>query len=155
MEEYKELQRLFKPDYTPRELFNEGIFLDQGGYFRPVFSTIANKTIKDDYKQFDWGNLPLDKLISWPDVKRNKYKVKASLPLIEWERNNWIIKTDNDTDLRGFIGWYCLYHAGRRLPEIDSIQIKRWLGIKNRFGNKPNKSNKTKQLLLNWAIKAD
>lgn len=151
----KNIEDQFKPDYTPYELFKQGAFLNVGGYFRPVYSTIAKRVIKDDYKQFDWKDLPLDKLVCEPDVSRNKYKVAASLPLIEWEINNWIHYTGNDTSYRGWIGWYCLYYSGDRNPEIDDIQIKRWINVKKRFGGLKNKTPKVKQTLLHWAIKAD
>lgn len=151
-----DIESQFKPDYTPYEIFKQGAFMDYSGYFRPVYSTIAKRIIKDDYKQFDWGDLSLNKLIlKKPDVTKNKYGVSASLPLIDWERRNWIHYTGNDTSYRGWLGWYCLYYSGERNPEIDSIQIKRWLGIKKRFFGIKNKTPKIKQLLLNWAIKSD
>jgi hypothetical protein len=122
-----------------------------GEDWRPIYSNIAKKTIKNDYKQFDW-NLPLDKLICKPDASKNKYKVPASLSLEEWEQYGWILPTDNISSYRGWIAWYCLYYSGERNPEIDTKQIKRWLSVKRRFGKIPNKSDKIKQLLLNWAI---
>lgn len=162
---------LFKPDYTPYQMFNAGIFADWGGYFRPIYSSIAKRTIKDDYKQFDWGDLSKEKLICKPDVTKNKYGVPASLSLEEWESNGWIMPTGNNTwsflrkksplvmkqptSYRGWIGWYCLYYSGERNPEIDDIQIKRWKSVKDRFGKIKNKTPKIKQLLLNWAIKSD
>lgn len=149
--EIKELEKLFTPDYTPYSMFKEGIFQDWKGYFRPVYSHIAKKTIKNDYKEFDWGDLPLDKLIcNDADPSKNKYGVSASLSLEEWESNGWILSPD----YRGWIQWFCNYYAGRRIPEVDAIQIKRWLGVKKRFGKIKNKTPKIKQLLLNWAIKA-
>lgn len=142
----------FTPDYSPYELFKQGIFQDWGGYFRPVYSSIAKKYIKDDYKQFNWHDLPLDKLISNVDVSKNKYKVPASLSLEEWEKNKWIHPTDNITSYRGWLGWYCLFFSGDRNPEVDDIQIKRWINLKKRFCGIKNKSDTVKQTLLNWGI---
>jgi len=145
----------FLPDYNPYQIFKQGAFQDVGGYFRPVYSTIAKRIIEDDYKQFDWGDLPLDKLICEPDATKNKYGVGASLPLIDWERNGWIHCTGSNTSYRGWLGWYCLYYSGERNPKVDEIQIRRWLSVKARFGSMKNKTPKIRQLLLNWAIKSD
>lgn len=154
--EIKELEKLFTPDYTPYSIFKMGIFCN--GYWRPVYSTLLKKTIKDDYKQFDWGDLPKEKLITpeseW-DPNVNKYKVKASLPLIEWERKGFIYPTNNISSYRGWVAWYCLYYSGERNPEVDAKQIKRWISIKNRFGKIKDKSPTIKQVLLQWAINPD
>ena len=40
----------FKPNITPREMFLKWVF---GGYWRTIYSNVANKNIKNDYKKYD------------------------------------------------------------------------------------------------------
>ena len=37
----------FKPDYTPSEMFEQGIF--GGTYFRPIYSSVTNKHYKNKH----------------------------------------------------------------------------------------------------------
>lgn len=148
-----ELIRSFKPDYTPYEIFRSGVFQDHitngvAGYWRPVYSEVAGRVIQDDYKQYDWGDLPLDKLVSaQPNINKNKYRTKAGSSLAEWESKGWI----HAPDYRGWLQWYCEFFAGRRIQGYDDYQIKRWKSVKSRFGN-VKKTPAIKQTLLNWAI---
>ncbi|MGL5934836.1 MAG: hypothetical protein ACRCZI_04360 [Cetobacterium sp.] len=119
----------FRPNLTPREIILEGAFCN--GYFRRVYSTIAKRYLTtDDYKKYPFlKDLPKELMITDIDKKHdhkvNKYRVHASLPLIEWEKSNWI----KGSDFRGNYQWYCEFYLGRRNKEIDEYQIKRWNGI--------------------------
>lgn len=139
----------FTPDLSPHDMFEAGIFCN--GYFRPIYSSLLGKVIKNDYKKYKLG-VSKEKLIipeeKW-DPSNNKYGVKASLPLIEWERKGWIVP---EYDPRGWVEWYLNYSSGRRVPDYDDWQIKRWLDVKRRFGAIRNKTPAIKQTLLQWAI---
>lgn len=145
----------FTPDYTPYELFFNGVFQDHCtngvcGYWRPIYSKVANRIIKDDYREFDWGDLYLDKLVNYhPNLNKNRFRVKAGSSLEEWENKGWI----KNPDFRGWIQWFCHFYAGRRISGYDDWQIQRWHSVKQRFSGM-KKTPVVKQTLLNWAIKA-
>jgi len=136
----------FTPDYTPKQVMDMGAFIDQGGYWRPIYSRVLGKEVKNDYKNYDWGSVSLDKLIHKPDPLLNKYKVKAGSDLITWEDHGWI----HPQDPRGWFEWFSKFSQGRR-TEDDARQIRRWIAFKKRFRNKID-SDVVKQNLLQWGI---
>jgi hypothetical protein len=119
----------FKPNLTPSEVILSGAFCN--GYFRHVYSTVAKRYLETkDYKKYPFlKKIPEELMITNIDEKHdhtvNKYGVHASITLQEWENSDWIRKPD----YRGNFQWYCEFYMGRRIPEIDEYQIKRWKGI--------------------------
>lgn len=137
----------FRPDFTPRQMFQKGIF--SGMYFRDIYSTINKKKYTEQYKEFSFlKNIPIKKMSNgvWDD-KINKYKVHASLPLKYWEEHHWI----HPNDPYGWVQWYCRFYSGRRTQD-DVRQIKRATRFLVRFGQKKEKTTKTKQALLHWGF---
>jgi hypothetical protein len=133
----------FNPELTPKQMLSLGIF---GG-----------KYMNDCRKEFpaDWftkAKLSPDE----HDPLINYFKVDASQSLNEWKRKGWI---NEEHDPRGWFQWYCRYFLGRRLPEYDQIQIKRWRAMRRHIGQ--IKQNcliqdlscrpRQRQALIHWA----
>ncbi len=132
----------FKPELSPKELLEMGIF---GG----KYMTDCTDEFPSDW--FENAKLSPEK----KDISLNYYLVDASLSLKAWQEKGWI----HSGDPRGWFQWYCRYYYGRRLPEEDQIQIKRWKAIKRHAGaikkncEKKDQScrKKQRQTLLHWA----
>lgn len=99
----------FKPELTPKQMLKLGIF---GGRYM----TDCTKEFPKDW--FAGAKLSPQH----HDKSLNFFKVDASQSLNEWRRKGWIYKDDP----RGWFQWYCRYYMGRRIPEEDARQIKRW-----------------------------
>jgi hypothetical protein len=132
----------FNPELTPKQMLELGVF---GG-----------KYITDCTNEFplDWfENAKLSPLKK--DISLNYFKVDASLSLKEWQLKGWI----HPSDPRGWFQWYCRYYYGRRIPNEDIIQIKRWRAIRRHLGAikknclplDMNCRKKQRQALLHWA----
>jgi len=110
----KKFDSEFKPELTPQEMLELGVF--GGIYFHggekeyPKVWFKKAKISKDGTYQKDL----------------NFFKIKASQFLQEWQRKGWISKHDP----RGWFEWYCRYYLGRRIPDEDARQIKRWKAIR-------------------------
>jgi len=132
----------FTPDLTPKEMLELGVF---GG-----------KYMTDCQDEFPKSWFRSTKLCHEKhDPELNYFGINASQPLSEWRRKGWI----HECDPRGWFQWYCRYYEGRRLPEEDARQIKRWKQIRRHLGQiykncaegdmmcRP----KQRQALLHWA----
>ena len=133
----------FKPELTPKQLLELGIF---GG-----------KYMTDCKNEFPKNWFTKAKLNpKFKDSNLNFFKVNASQNLSVWKEKGWIFPEDP----RGWFQWYCRYYLGRRISEMDKIQIKRWKSIKRHIAQikkncKKQDFNcrpKQRQALLHWAI---
>jgi hypothetical protein len=109
----KNFDKDFKPELTPQQMLELGVF---GG-----------KYMTDCAKEFPKAWFKKARLCPHKhDPDLNFFGVNASQPLSVWVKKGWI----HPADPRGWFQWYCRYYLGRRLPEEDSRQIKRWKAIK-------------------------
>lgn len=137
----------FRPDLSPAEMLKLGVF--GGAYFIGVKGLIPSDIPKAWFKGV---RLSKDGE-KHPDL--NFYNVSASQPLSVWKKKGWIYKDDP----HGWFQWYCRYYSGRRIPEEDERQIKRWKAIRRhlaqiskncRKGDKMCRP-KQRQAILHWA----
>lgn len=132
----------FKPELTPQQMLNMGVF--EGKYLNDC---------QEEFPQewFAEAQISPDK----PDAGKNYFHIKSRLSLQEWQKRGWIIEPDP----RGWFQWYCRYYMGRRIPEIDAVQIKRWKAFtrhkaqieKNCLFGDMDCRKKQRQALLQWA----
>ena len=132
----------FRPELTPKEMLALGVF---GG----KYLTDCRAEFPADW--FDGAKLSPARR----DPSLNYFGVDASQPLSVWRRNGWI----HPDDPRGWFQWYCRYFIGRRLPEEDARQIKRWKAIRRHVAQIPHHCEpgdphcrpRQRQALLHWA----
>ncbi len=108
----------FRPHLTPRQMLQLGVF--GGAYFVGVKNLIPSDLPKS---WFEGVKLSSD---GEKHGGLNYFGLSASQPLKIWQNKGWIYHDDP----HGWFQWYCRYHMGRRIPEEDDRQIKRWKAIK-------------------------
>jgi hypothetical protein len=85
----------------------------------------------------------------------NYFKINASQPLQVWQKKGWIYPEDP----LGWFLWYCRYYVGRRIPEEDQRQVRRWKAIKRHVSQLQHVCQhgdtecrpRQRQALLHWA----
>ncbi|HUB97356.1 MAG TPA: hypothetical protein VL993_15645 [Stellaceae bacterium] len=103
----------FSPELTPKEMLALGVF---GG-----------KYMTDCRREFPADWFATAKLSPHGhDPALNYFGVSASQPLSVWREKGWI----SPHDPRGWFQWYCRYYRGRRIPDEDARQIKRWRAMR-------------------------
>ena len=164
----------FRPYFTPGEMLALGVF--------------EGKYLNDSTSEFprEWflfadalGTLSPTKA----NVACNYFKVGSRQPLHVWRENGWcpsrggpkadgkshtkhpmkhrtiLADPKDNPDERGWFQWYCRYWLGRRLPDLDAVQIGRWRSFVRHAGAIKARcakgdlacSPKERQALLQWA----
>ena len=158
----------FEPDLSPAEILMLGAF--EGKYL--------NDSIREFPAEWFVGALATDSLSpEGADPARcNFFGVKSRQPLSVWRENGWAptrafdLSSDDhyhgflanpatNPDERGWFQWYCRFWMGRRLPDLDDIQIKRWRAFRRHAGAiRANCAShdlscrpRERQALLQWA----
>jgi hypothetical protein len=130
----------FFPAFTPKQMLKMGVF--EGKYLNDMQNEFPK----------NWFGKTLDK----PDPKANYFGVKSRMSLLHWKEKKWIGFHKKDKDVRGWFQWYCRYWLGRRIPEVDKVQIKRWRAFARHYAQAKNKGTaKQKQMLLQWSWPID
>lgn len=139
----KNFDKEFKPDLTPKEMLQMGIF---GGIY-----------MRDCTKEFPKTWFTKAKFAEGKKREKdlNYFGVNASQPLSIWRKKGWIYKEDP----RGWFQWYCRYYMGRRIPKEDMRQIKRWKAINRHIAQVVKNCRKgdlscrkrQRQAILHWA----
>lgn len=131
----------FTPRFTPKEMLALGVF--EGKYCNDC---------RGEFPE-DWFTKA--RIGEEADAKLNHFGVKSRKPLSHWRKKGWILWPDP----RGWFQWYCRYYLGRRLPEIDAIQVKRWRSFARHAGQirahcRPGDLScrpRQRQALLQWS----
>ena len=103
----------FGPQLTPKQMLQLGVFCGK-------YMTDARNEFPKSW--FENAKLAVDDR----DCSLNFFRVDASQPLSVWRNKGWI----HPHDPRGWFQWYCRYYSGRRMPEEDLRQIKRWKAMR-------------------------
>ena len=160
----------FEPYLTPGEILALGAF---GGKY-------LNDCLLEFPAEWFWRAGLAGKLCpGGEDISVNYFKIDSRLPLSEWRKAGWVpprgvkggkvltgkravlsnVKTNPDE--RGWFQWYCRYWMGRRIPELDAVQIQRWKNFRRHYGAVQKACGgldcrpRQRQALLHWAWKFD
>lgn len=131
----------FEPYVSPKEMLQMGVF--EGKYCNDC---------REELPQ-DWFENAI--LSEFPNPALNYFSIKSRQSLVVWKLKGWIVGPDP----RGWFQWYCRYYLGRRIPDIDQLQIKRWRAFRRheaqvRSNCKPGDWScrpRQRQALLQWA----
>lgn len=161
----------FQPALTPGEILAAGAF--EGKYLNDSFREFPSEWFS---KALSRGSLSPE----YPDSACNAFGIKSRQSLTIWRENGWAPSSEHGSDTddhyhgllgspernpdeRGWFQWYCRYWMGRRIPELDAVQIARWRAFRRHEGAvrgacRPGDLRcrpRQRQALLQWAYRPD
>jgi len=164
-----DLEAGFDPDLSPEEMLMLGVF--EGKYLSDCTAEFP--------REWFVGAAAMGTLSpEGPDPERcNLFGIKSRQPLSAWRDNGWapspsrgklrgkdhyhgfLASATTNPDERGWFQWYCRYWLGRRIPDLDDIQIKRWRAFRRHAGavrancrsGDLDCRRRERQALLQWA----
>ncbi len=136
----------FKPELSPDHMLRLGVF--EGKYINDCSAEYPREWYEQALAAHTLSP-------SAPSIACNCFKIKSRRPLCEWRAKGWIMGDDP----RGWFEWYCRYYLGRRDPQIDSVQIRRWRAFRRHLGQIEKNCTpldiscrpRQRQALLQWA----
>jgi hypothetical protein len=131
----------FHPELSPKEMLALGVF--------------SGKYMTDCRGEFPASWFDRARLSPVRDSSLNYFGVDASQPLSVWRKKGWIYQEDP----RGWFQWYCRYYMGRRIPDEDARQIRRWKAMQRHIAQIKRYCEpadlmcrrRQRQALLHWA----
>lgn len=131
----------FRPELTPAQMLELGVF---GAHY-----------FEGEHDEYPKAWFERAKLSDVHDPEQNYFAIDASQTREEWQRKGWMY----DDDPRGWFQWYCRYYLGRRIPDEDARQIRRWRQMTRHIGQikafcQPGDMlcrRRQRQALLHWA----
>ena len=143
----------FTPVFTPQEMLSMGVF--EGKYLNDCTDEFPKEW-------FLWAAAFGKLSPSAADISCNYFGVGSRQPLSVWIENGWAPRREprrgvrrgvrrepltkakgnrailadplQNPDERGWFQWYCRYWLGRRIPELDTVQINRWRSFARHAG---------------------
>lgn len=158
----------FSPYASPGEILAAGAF--EGKYL--------NDCLLEFPAEWFLNAIALGKLSPGkPLVEVNQFQILSRLPLGEWQKAGWVPPqkgsragknakgreilgdSSRNPDERGWFQWYCRYWMGRRIPDLDAVQVARWKSFARHSGAIKKNCNpgalicrpRQRQALLQWA----
>ena len=141
----------FEPFLSPKDMLRYGIF--EGKYLNDCILEFPREWFEDALNANTLSP-------GGSNINCNYFKIKSRMSRQNWIEKGWIPQIKDDPDNRGWFQWYCRYYIGRRIPELDEVQIKRWKAFKRHYGqvkkncNELNCRPRQRQALLQWGYNA-